>query len=187
MKIHYEHISNLCTYNIPKRIGAYVITHTYNNITAEKYVGSTKNLYKRMCGHCNKEIICIDLFITDDIILAESLERILIDLIEPATNIQTLSLSNNDKYVMKELLENVEIKKFISNNMIKVGSRFLKYVKSDKKRTKENKTIIIISDDVHYKIVKKQTELLEKGIKKRIQDIADIAINEGIDKVMLVN
>ncbi len=47
--------------------------------------------------------------------------------------------------------------------------------------------VINISDDVHYKIVKKQTELLEKGIKKRIQDIADIAINEGIDKVMLVN
>jgi len=133
MKIHHEHISNLCKDNVPKRIGAYVITHSHDNIYAEKYVGVTKNLYKRMCGHCNKEIICIDLFITDDIILAESLERILIELINPSTNKLIYPLSDKDKHIMEELLENIEIKKVILNNTIQIGYRFLKCIKFDEK------------------------------------------------------
>ncbi len=56
INILYSHITDVYNSSIPKRIGAYVITHTFDNIHAEKYVGSTKNLFKRMHGHCNKEI-----------------------------------------------------------------------------------------------------------------------------------
>jgi hypothetical protein len=43
--------------------------------------------------------------------------------------------------------------------------------------------MIQISEEVHLQIVEKQTELLRKGIKKRIQDIADISILSGLKYV----
>ncbi len=128
INILYSHITDVYNSSIPKRIGTYVITHTIDNIHAEKYVGATKNLFNRMCGHYNKEIIYIDLFITDDIELAESLERILIELIEPATNKIIPPLSNKDKEIMNELLRNTDIKKYTSNNIVKIGCRYLKCV-----------------------------------------------------------
>ena len=140
INILYMHISNIYAQSIPKRIGAYVITHTYNNTHAEKYVGSTKNLYKRMNNHHEKKIICIDLYITDNIELSESLERILMKLINPATNSIIPSLSDNDKELMKELLEDTNINEHALDNIVKIGCRYLKYISQDKryltKRTK---------------------------------------------------
>lgn len=140
IEIYYTRISDLYVKSLPKRIGAYVITHTPDNIHAEKYVGSTKNLYNRMYEHFNKEIICIDLYITDDIDLAESLERILMELIRPATNSVISPLSDKDNEIMKELLEDTNIKEQLSNNIIKIGYRYLKYINHNKryliKRTK---------------------------------------------------
>ena len=138
IEIYHVRILDLCTQSIPKRIGTYVVTHTPDNIHAEKYVGSTKNLYNRIYSHCDKEMIYIDLYITDDIDIAESLERILIELIIPATNIIIPSLSDNDNEVMSELLMNTNIKEHILNNVVKVGYRFLKYIdKNDKKFTEK--------------------------------------------------
>lgn len=124
----YEYASDIHT--IPNKIGAYIITHKYNNIYAEKYVGSTKNLRIRMCGHCDKKIISIDLFITNNIELAKRLERILINLIKPATNKHFPLLSNEDKELMKELLKDVQLKELI-NTKINYGN--LKYIKYDEK------------------------------------------------------
>ena len=141
LKICHKHISNdLCNQpilndvyvineqSIPKRIGVYVITHTHDNIHAERYVGVTKNLYRRICHHSNKEIIYIDLYITDDIDLAESLERILMELIKPATNRRFTPLSDKDKEIMKELLCDDILRNYISDNKIKIGCRYLKYI-----------------------------------------------------------
>ena len=128
LKIHHECITDLCKQSIPKRIGTYVIVHTKDNIYAEKYIGSTKNLYNRMCGHCDKEIIYIDLYITDDMLLAESLERILIYIIKPTSNTQNPQLINNDDELMKELLDCDNLKELIMNNTIKIGYRYLKYI-----------------------------------------------------------
>jgi len=140
INILYSHISDLCNQSIPKRIGAYVITHTFDNIYAEKYVGSTKNLYNRIHGHCNKEMIYIDIFITDDILVAQSLERILMELIEPATNSIIYPLSDRDIELMNELLD-TNIKEHTSNNIVKIGYRYLKYIDHNKrylsKRTKK--------------------------------------------------
>ncbi len=134
-KIYYERISDL--YTLPKRIGAYVITHTTNNTHAEKYIGSTKNLYNRIHNH-NKNIIYIDIYVTDDIDLAESLERVLIELTNPATNIQIPSLSYNDNELMKELLEVTNIKNHTLENTVRIGYRYLKYFN---KKEKYNYTI----------------------------------------------
>ncbi len=135
INILYLHITDLHNSSIPKRIGAYVITHTFDNIHAEKYVGSTKNLFKRTHEHCNKEIIHVDLYITDDIYLAECLERVLMELVNPATNKRMPSLSDNDKELMNELLEDTNIKEHLLNNIIKIGCRYLKYVTKDEKQS----------------------------------------------------
>lgn len=42
VKIYHARVSN--KWILPKCIGAYVITHTYDNIHAERYVGATTNL-----------------------------------------------------------------------------------------------------------------------------------------------
>jgi len=121
--------------SVPKRIGAYVITHTPDNIRAERYAGSTNNLYKRMndLDHCNKNILYICMYITDDIILAQRLERIFMELVKPATNKILSPLSNDDRELMKELHEDIKFKEILSDNGIKIGCRYLKYVKN--KRT----------------------------------------------------
>jgi len=133
INILYSHITDVYNSSIPKRIGVYVITHTKDNIHAEKYVGSTKNLYNRMHGHYNKKIIHIDLYITDDIEMAQSLVRILMELIEPATNINIPSLSDKDIEIMKELLEDTNIKECILNNITKIGYRYLRYITKNEK------------------------------------------------------
>ncbi len=43
--------------------------------------------------------------------------------------------------------------------------------------------LVAVSDNIHLELVKKQTELLEKGIKKRMQDIADESIAKGLSLV----
>lgn len=68
-KIQYVCLTDTCARSVPKKTGAYVIIRTLDKITAESYVGSTKNLYNRMCCHKNKEMIRIDLFITNDMML----------------------------------------------------------------------------------------------------------------------
>ncbi len=141
LELLHIHITDTQAQSIPKRIGTYVITHTNDNIYAERYVGSSKNLFNRRRGHYNKEIICIDLYVTDDIEIANSLERILIELINPATNITIPPLSNKDRNFMIKLLESGKIKKDIYNNTVKIGCRYLKLITSKEKIRESNNSI----------------------------------------------
>ena len=135
LKINYTRIdlNEYSTNLIPERVGVYVITHTPDNINAEKYVGSTTNLHKRMGGHCNKNIIYVDLYVTDDINIAQSLERIFIELIKPATNVISLNLSETDREILYELDKDNNIREHIHNNIVKIGYRYLKYISHDEK------------------------------------------------------
>lgn len=146
---HLRMYNDIYEYMIPERIGAYVITHTINNIHVEKYVGATKSLYLRMHSqdHHTKKIMYVDLYITDDIDLAESLERILINLIKPATNKIMQSLSDKDKETMKELLEDNTIKEHVSEKIMKNGCRYLKYINGNEKSLKKISTNTKIRKD----------------------------------------
>ncbi|MDD3474367.1 MAG: hypothetical protein PHP08_00505 [Candidatus Dojkabacteria bacterium] len=42
---------------------------------------------------------------------------------------------------------------------------------------------VIVSDDAHNLIMRKQAEFLLRGIRKPMQEIANMAIMEGIDKI----
>ncbi len=185
--IIYEHITDLYTQSIPKRIGSYVITHTYNNINVERYVGSTTNLYNRLNTHLsNKNIIYIDMYVTDNLELALSLEKILMELIKPATNIRVTSLSDEDKEIMNNLLNNAKLKDYISSNEIKIGYRYLKYVNginngiiNPNKRYKCN-----IPDKVYDLIIRKQSELFKiEGNKRTVSEIAEKSLMKGLDLI----
>jgi len=177
-KIHHARISNI--YTLPERICAYVITHTPDNVHVEKYVGASNNLRNRMYTHY-KNIIHIDLYVVDNIHIAESLERILIELIKPATNKIIPLVYEWDKDLMKELLENDKMKSYIfSNNTYKIGYRYLKYIICDKIEHNRYKSIHL-EDNIHLKISKIQIELEEIGIKKTLYQILDISIHHGID------
>jgi len=109
---------------------AYVITYTNDNVHAEKYVGSTKNLYIRIMRHINnykkfKRILCIDLYITDNIESSRCLERILIRIIKPSANIFIPYLYVDDREIMKELYYKIMD---LDYNIIKIGCRYLKCV-----------------------------------------------------------
>jgi len=130
-KIYYERISNCYIKKLPNRIGVYVVVHTTDNVHVEKYVGVTTNFYSRMYDHFDKGIMYIDMFVTSDIELAKSLERIFIYLIKPATNKKIPHLSDDDKDIMKELLEDDKLKEYILDNEIKIGSRYLKVISKD--------------------------------------------------------
>ncbi len=97
LSIHHSRVTNDNISSILCSAGAYVITHTPDNIHAERYVGSSKNLYQRRRGYCNNGIIYTDVYVTNDIDLAESLERVLMEIIKPAMNIHILPLSEKDK------------------------------------------------------------------------------------------
>jgi len=130
------HIIDLCKHSInsiPERTGVYVITHTFDNIPVEKYVGSSINLYKRIHKHYDKNIIYIDLYVTNDICLAQSLERILIELLNPATNMILPRLSEIDKELLYELDKDDEIRKHILQNVVKIGYRNLRCINGDEK------------------------------------------------------
>ena len=146
---HLRMYNDIYEYMIPERIGTYVITHTINNIHVEKYVGATKSLYLRMHSqdHHTKKIMYVDLYITDDIDLAESLERILISLIKPATNKIMQSLSDKDMELMKELLEDTIIKEHVSEKIMKIGHRYLKYINGNEKSLKKISTNTKIKKD----------------------------------------
>ncbi len=181
LELLYARITDINNQSIPKRIGTYVITHTYDNIHAERYVGSTKNLYNRLNNHYNKDIVYIDLYITDDVEIANSLERVLIELINPATNIRIPSLSNKDRDLMIELLENPEIKKDIYNNTVKIGCRYLKYISGDVKKSKKSLHQVQFNKNVHLFLIKKQSELYNiTGKKLPIGEILEKYINLGI-------
>lgn len=140
IKIQHSRIySNIYEYMIPKKIGAYVITHTFDNVNVKKYAGSTKNLHYRMHSqdHNTKKVIYVDLYMTNDIDLAESVERILINLIKPASNKLLPSLSDKDKEIMKELLEDNLIKEHLSEKIMKIGCRYLKYINGDENSLKK--------------------------------------------------
>lgn len=143
-KLHYSRITNK---NLaPKKIGVYVITHecndVYNDLHSEKYVGYTKNLCYRMDGHYDKKIIYIDLYVTDDIDTAKSLEKIFINLIKPASNKWIPFLLHKDKTLMTELFENCNIKEYIFENVIKIGCRYSKYININNKIINNNKIIL---------------------------------------------
>lgn len=167
INILYTHVTDVYNSSIPKRIGAYVITHTCDNVHAERYVGSTKNLYNRMHGHCNKSIIYIDLYITDDIYLAQSLERILMELINPATNVIIPSLSDKDKEIMDELLRDTNIKEYISNNVVKIGCRYLKYITHNEVLVKVRNALfrVTVSSTLDYETaIKLENDAVEKNM-----------------------
>ena len=118
---------------INQKICAYIITHIHDNI-AKKYVGSTENLSNRIYyGHHDKKLIYIDIFETDNIHFARSLEKILMNLIKPASNKKYQSLSDKEIDLNNDLLKNVLIKEHILENTIKVGYRYLKYINNNEK------------------------------------------------------
>jgi len=201
LKIYHARVSNI--YTLPKRIGAYVITHSYDNIHAEKYVGATKNIFTRMTDHClNKNILYIDLYVTDNIVLAESLERILIDLINPLTNVRIPSLSDRDEELMKKLSLDNKLKNYISENVVKIGCRYLNYVINNKAEYKNYKkeyknykkggkikgTTVYLDQEAHSLIIEKQLEIFKETNKRiSIQKLVSDSIKKGIDLIDYVN
>ncbi len=184
IEIYYTRIINLRTESIPKRIGAYIMTHTPDNVHAEKYIGSTRNLYNRMHSHNDKKVIYIDIYITDNIELAHSLERILMELIRPATNIKISPLSDNDKVTMKELLEDTNIKDHTLDNIIKIGFRHLKYIiKNDIEYTNnnENTKSIHLTEETHNLLIEKQKEIHNKtNINISLSKLANIILYNNL-------
>ncbi len=187
INISYVHILDVYNSVIPKRIGAYIITHSYDNIHAERYVGSTRNLFSRMSAHWSKNkignMIYIDIYVTDDISLAQSLERILMELIEPATNRRIAPLSDDDNKIMSELLRDTKLKECVSNNVVKIGYRYLKYVNGDNGIFNPNRTCSLhISDDIHRILIRKQAELFNiEGKKRTLSEIVEKSIRKGIN------
>lgn len=188
MELYYERISNMCTRSLPKVTCAYVISHMIDESHIEKYVGSTKNIYNRMHGHCNKNIIYIDLYITNDIEFAESLERVLIKLIFPSTNKLTYSLSDGEVELMNKLLDNDELKKCILDDTVKIKEKYLKCVIGIEKIKHEKIEYKTLSIDkkMYALVIEKQQELIKKinGNHVEIGTVAEIALLVGLDNVI---
>jgi len=188
MELYYERISNMCTRSLPKVTCAYVISHMIDESHIEKYVGSTKNIYNIMHGHCNKNIIYIDLYITNDIEFAESLERVLIKLIIPSTNKLTYSLSDGEVELMNKLLDNDELKKCILDDTVKIEEKYLKCVIGIEKIKHEKIEYKTLSVDkrIYNFVQEKRQELIKinNGNNVEIGLVAEIAILEGLDKVV---
>lgn len=178
-KIQYIRIYDI--HMLPNKIGAYVITHTYDNINAEKYVGSTENFCNRVNSHYKKRVIYIDLFVTNDIHLAKSLEKVLIKLIRPFTNIKTPSLSDEDKELMKELLENTEIQKYILEKHVKTGYRYLNYNIGENIKEKGKGTTVYLGNESYKLIMNKRFEIFKSNGKNiPIQDLVSQYIKKGM-------
>lgn len=176
-----------CSCLIPKTAGAYVITHTVDYIHAGRYIGSTKNLSNRITNHCNRDILYIDLYITNDIILAKSLEMILIKLMKPASNKIILPLSKDDKELMNGLLKDTNIKDYMSNNIVKIGYRYLKYISISRKESIDRSVCsktIHISDAVYSKLNEIKLELKKIGVELTLHQIIDISYKCGIENVI---
>ncbi|MDD3474300.1 MAG: GIY-YIG nuclease family protein [Candidatus Dojkabacteria bacterium] len=186
IKIYHSRL-NLNEYILPERCGAYIITHTTDN-HVEKYVGSTENLKKRMIGHYNKDIMYIDILITDDVQLAYSLEKILIHTLRPITNSKTYKLNDNDEEIADKLIKEGLIEQ-LDDKEFKIGYRYLKYIITKEKMHKEtdSTTTIILDDDVHILVDKKRIEFKEKGIKATLKEITTEAIIKGLPLVDLKN
>ncbi len=182
--IEYLHIPDVYNHLIPEEIGAYVITHTWDNVYAQKYIGSSNNLHRRIGEHWNKNIIFADLYITDDLYMARSLERILTELIIPITNISVQSLYKEDKEIMNALLKNSNILQYTTNNVVKIGCRYLKCIIGCKREPRmcENKIKTLrIKDDVHELIISKIDELKEQyGLDVTIESIVDSILRNGV-------
>lgn len=161
-RIYYSrcNLDTLSKYMIPNRCGAYVITHITNN-HVEKYVGSTENLQRRKYGHHNKNVIHIDLFVTDDIFLAQRVEEVLIYMLKPASNHKTYTITDDDKILMNELIEGLtdeERYKVLREKEFKIGYRYLKYVNKDNEthedRIQRKKRInAMVSDEAKKKLI----------------------------------
>jgi len=187
LTILYDHVHKKYLKSIPERTGAYVICHTYDNICVEKYVGSTINLHKRIYGHFDKNILYVDLYITDDIKLAESLERVLMKLIKPATNLKFLHLSDKDKDLIDDLLNDDISLNYILNKDIKIGYRYLKYIIRNNESNIKNKTpvkdkskSIHLKDDMYLQLNEIKFDLKKIGIEKTLYEIHGIALRNGI-------
>jgi len=166
--MYHIRISNI--YTLPEKIGVYVITHTPDNIHAEKYVGMTKNVYNRLLyGHLEKNIIYIDIYPTDNINMAQSLEKVLIKLIKPVTNIKHLYLSNKEEELMYKLIEDDKINRYIFENNIKIGYRNLKYIIGNEikynnyKEHNERMKSVQIEEEVHEMLKEKNKEFREEN------------------------
>ncbi len=182
--IEYLHIPDVYNHLIPEEIGAYVITHTWDNVYAQKYIGSSNNLHRRIGEHWNKNIIFVDLYITDDLDLARSLERILTELIIPITNISVQSLYKEDKEIMNALLKSSNILQYTSNNIVKIGCRYLKCIIGYKREQRmcENKIKTInVNGDIHKLIKDKIKEIKNQyGLDVTIESIVDSILRNGI-------
>ena len=171
LKIWHKRLSN--AHILPKKIGSYVIIHTHDNILAKKYVGSTNNLLNRMSAHLCRDIIgniiYIDIYVTEDIKTARSLEKILMKLIRPVTNVNIPPLSDTDKEIMKELLEDDNLKKHIADDNIKIGCRYLKCIIGNKIEHKkyiprrEGIKPVLIEEEIHEILKQKSKEFKEKN------------------------
>lgn len=146
INIYYARVLNL--YSIPKREGVYVITHMPDNIHSERYVGSSSELYKRFYGHTDKNIVYIDLYVTDNLHIARSLEKVVIELVKPETNNTKPPLLEEDRLLLKELIKTNKIKDVIiddtckntiqqnidNSNIEEIEVRFLPLELDDRKR-----------------------------------------------------
>ena len=189
-KIHHERVYD--EHLTPERTGAYVITHSHDKMHVEKYVGATKNIRKRMFWHSgNKNIIYVDVYLTNNLDIAQRLERILMKLIEPATNLVHLSLSDKDTEIMNELLKDDVIKECILENTIKVGCRYLSYVIADKllhenHKHKPRPTTVLLDTEAYSLIYRKRYEIFKmKGNSIPIQKLVSESVKKGIDLIII--
>ena len=188
--INYIHISNIFKQSIPTRTGAYIITHTHDNIHVEKYVGSSKNLHQRMCNHNKKIIMNIDLYVTDDINVARSLEIIIMKLIMPSTNIIINTLSDKDKELMKKILEDTKLKEQILNTNIKIGYRHLKLIDAHNKYEIERKIInkagaIPLSNELIELVKNRQLKMSnEKGKVVTLTEVSNEIVKKGLESMI---
>lgn len=147
--------ADLSNHIVSNSCGTYIITHIVDN-HVEKYVGSTKDIRNRfnLYDHRNKNILYVDILITENLELMNSLERVLVHTLKPATNTVKYELTNKDKELMEELLEN-EIYERLNEKEFRIGYRYLKYVTTLNKESTPK--IIDEKKDLIKKIQKTKT------------------------------
>jgi len=115
-------------HNLPSKIGAYVITYISQDKThALKYIGSTEDLRHRLYNHTDKNILYVDIYMTNTLDFAKRLEGVLINILSPICYVTNLHIPLLDKGMLEELEENDTYNKLVKTGKedVKIGYRYL--------------------------------------------------------------
>lgn len=115
------------------------------------------------------------------------------ELINPATNMEISPLSDKDKELMKELLEDTKIKEYTSNNTVKIGCRYLKYnnrtnIRKINKIAEKKHGAIPISAELLKLVKQKQLEISnEKSKIVTLTEVSNEIVRKGLELMIKEN